>query len=88
MATSTIQKNAQKEIKTVTKSGTTNSGGNFAVGSSDMKVISATATGTLNRMFIPFVSGANTYLKVLDWNSNSYTPVANAAVSVQIIYVE
>lgn len=88
MATSTIKKGIQKEIKTVTKTGTTNAGGNFSVGDSNMKIISATATGSANRMFIPFVTEGVTYLKVLDWNSSTYSPVANGAVSVRILYVE
>ena len=87
MASSVIEKNVH--IKTETKSGTTNSGGNFYIGSDGgWSLVSATATGTLNRLFIPFETGGSIYLKVLDWNANSYQPVANSAVSVSLTWVK
>ena len=75
------------QIKTKRLSGNTNAGGNFLVGN-NVYVVSAIASGTLNRMFIPFRQGNTVFLKVLDWNSNAYTPVANGAVIVDIAYID
>ena len=87
MAESTIKKDVH--IKTETKSGTTNSGGNFFIGSDNgWSLVSAMATGSLNRMFIPFQTGDSIYLKALDWNTNNYQPVVNGAVSVKLTWVK
>ena len=86
MAVSTIKK--MTEMETVHREGTTNSGGNFYVGTDDgRKIVSAIATGTANRLFIPFKQGTTLYLKVLDWNSNDYTPVINGSVAVEITFI-
>ena len=74
--------------KKTSKTGTTNSGGNFYVGK-DIIIISAVATGSLNRMFIPFQTGSgDVYLKALDWSNNNYAPVINGAVAVDIMYYD
>ena len=87
MAESTIKKDVH--IKTETKSGTTNNGGNFYIGNDDgWSLVSAMATGSLNRMFIPFKTDGSIYLKVLDWNTNNYQPVVNGAVSVSLTWVK
>lgn len=84
MAVSTIS----NRIKRKGINGSTNAGGNIAVGDSNMIVVGTRATGNATQMFIPFTSHSVCYLKVLNWNVNSYTPYANASVAVEISYIE
>ena len=75
-------------IKRKTITGVTNAGGNISVGNGNMVILGARATGTARRMFIPFTASNVCYLKALDWNTNTYTPIVNGDVAVEITYIE
>ena len=72
--------------KIKTKTGTTDSNGNLALGlsSSDAKAI-LNVTGN-NYAYIPFIYAGNWYSKTMSSNS-THTAVANENVSVSITYL-
>lgn len=74
------------KVGTVTQ--TTGSSGHLSLGRLDYQIYVLCAwTKTAYGICIPFTdTNGNWYIKIIAWNNNSYTPIANTSVTVNYVY--